>query len=101
MLWLSEFDLGGPRHETLGHAAMRLLLTLLFLTLPMLWSMAFGSPEAWMLLAIGAGWIPFATLFVVPIMTGQRRRSRAMRRRRHYRSTPPRLAGPIPEYPRR
>ena len=50
---------------------MRLLLTLLLLTLSMLWSIAVGSAEKWMLLALGTSWAPLVSLILVPLLTGR------------------------------
>jgi hypothetical protein len=52
-------------------ALVRLLLTLLLLTLSMLSSMALGSPEKWMLLATGTSWAPLLSLILVPLLTGR------------------------------
>ena len=50
---------------------MRLLLTLLLLTLSMLSSIAIGSTEKWMLLATGTSWAPLLSLILVPLLTGR------------------------------
>jgi hypothetical protein len=57
--------------------SVRQVLTVALLTLSMLWSIAAGSSGEWALLAIGAGWAPFVTLILVPMLTKRRgRRSR-------------------------
>ena len=48
---------------------MRLMLTLLLLTLSMLWSIAIGGAEKWMLLALGTSWAPLVSLILVPLLT--------------------------------
>jgi heme exporter protein D len=48
---------------------MRPFLTLVLLTALMLSSIAMGSPEKWILLAIGASWAPLLTLILVPLLT--------------------------------